>query len=306
MKWRCRSCGTVTEIAAERTMRDDHPPGFEVRLRDGVTVTAVLHRLDYMPGPERGICGACDPIPDAPDELEKVTVEVMQGQMRAAIVRCLPPEPAARVLDVFETQLKWGQSVDHETQETYTAIVRLIGNAVAMLPPHPASVRKSRLVEQVRNVRALLSEELHRHREERDPPPTPPTPAGSRLYQGFADGRVMIVHVDPHGSFTEHGSVPRRLDLRRHSPDGFSWGYSGSGPAQLALAILASHFRLGIVGGGMDPESLAIADERALAIYQRFKNRVISRLPREQAWTLSTQEIDEAVAEIESAPAVHS
>jgi len=23
-----------------------------------------------------------------------------------------------------------------------------------------------------------------------------------------------------------------------HSPDGFSWGYSGSGPAQLALAIL--------------------------------------------------------------------
>ena len=25
---------------------------------------------------------------------------------------------------------------------------------------------------------------------------------------------------------------------RNHSPDGFSWGYCGSGPAQLALAIM--------------------------------------------------------------------
>jgi len=27
-----------------------------------------------------------------------------------------------------------------------------------------------------------------------------------------------------------------RSDLRNHSPNGFEWGYSGSGPAQLALA----------------------------------------------------------------------
>ena len=26
--------------------------------------------------------------------------------------------------------------------------------------------------------------------------------------------------------------------VRNHSPDGFSWGYCGSGPAQLALAIM--------------------------------------------------------------------
>ena len=29
--------------------------------------------------------------------------------------------------------------------------------------------------------------------------------------------------------------------LLNHSPDGFNWGYSGSGPAQLALALLL-HF----------------------------------------------------------------
>lgn len=33
--------------------------------------------------------------------------------------------------------------------------------------------------------------------------------------------------------------LPLRLDLFNHSPDGFEWGYGGSGPAQLALAILA-------------------------------------------------------------------
>jgi hypothetical protein len=27
-------------------------------------------------------------------------------------------------------------------------------------------------------------------------------------------------------------------EYRNHSPDGFNWGYAGSGPAQLALAIM--------------------------------------------------------------------
>lgn len=34
--------------------------------------------------------------------------------------------------------------------------------------------------------------------------------------------------------------LPLRLDLRNHSPSGFNWGYGGSGPAQLALAILVN------------------------------------------------------------------
>src|SRR5262245_12952424 len=36
--------------------------------------------------------------------------------------------------------------------------------------------------------------------------------------------------------------LPLRQEIRNHSPTGFSWGYDGSGPAQLALAILADHF----------------------------------------------------------------
>ncbi|MBI3418195.1 MAG: hypothetical protein HY043_23135 [Verrucomicrobia bacterium] len=70
-----------------------------------------------------------------------------------------------------------------------------------------------------------------------------------------------------------------RFDLRFHSPDGFEWGYGGSGPAQLALALLADH--------------LANA-EQALALYQSFKFKVIAGLPRE-GWTLTSQEIEQAL-----------
>jgi hypothetical protein len=48
-----------------------------------------------------------------------------------------------------------------------------------------------------------------------------------------------------------------------HSPDGFNWGYHGSGPAQLALALLLE-FR---------------GAEFAKKFYQNFKFDVISRLP---------------------------
>jgi len=49
-----------------------------------------------------------------------------------------------------------------------------------------------------------------------------------------------------------------------HSPDGFLWGYCGSGPSQLALAIL-----------------LEVTDkETAIKYYQDFKFDVIAKLPQ--------------------------
>jgi len=49
-----------------------------------------------------------------------------------------------------------------------------------------------------------------------------------------------------------------------HSPDGFSWGYGGSGPAQLALAILLELY----------------GREWAEVNYQGFKWGCIAGLPR--------------------------
>lgn len=45
-----------------------------------------------------------------------------------------------------------------------------------------------------------------------------------------------VWYLDAKGG--EH-PLPARLELFDHSPDGFAWGYGGSGPSQLALAILA-------------------------------------------------------------------
>lgn len=80
--------------------------------------------------------------------------------------------------------------------------------------------------------------------------------------------------------------LPMRLDLRNHSPTGFAWGYWGSGPAQLALALCAH--ALG-------------DDERALRVYQTFKQSVVGALPQGVDWTMSSDDIVRYVEELEAA-----
>lgn len=55
----------------------------------------------------------------------------------------------------------------------------------------------------------------------------------------------------------------RSQKIINHSPDGFAWGYGGSGPAQLALAICLEIF----------PEDFA------RLYYQNFKWLYIASLP---------------------------
>lgn len=64
--------------------------------------------------------------------------------------------------------------------------------------------------------------------------------------------------------------LPLRLELANHSPTGFEWGYRGSGPAQLALAIAAD----------------LVGDERALDVYQAVKDQLIARIDS-PTWTLT-------------------
>ena len=61
------------------------------------------------------------------------------------------------------------------------------------------------------------------------------------------------------------------LAVRNHSPTGPTWGYGGSGPARLALAIL-----------------LAVTDEAtAERFYQRFKWDVIAPIEADR-WALDS------------------
>lgn len=73
-----------------------------------------------------------------------------------------------------------------------------------------------------------------------------------------------------------------RLDLRSHSPTGFEWGYAGSGPSQLALAICA---RL-------------VGDLRAVRVYQTFKETVIAPI-RTPYWRIEATEALAAIERIE-------
>jgi len=55
-------------------------------------------------------------------------------------------------------------------------------------------------------------------------------------------------------------SPEKSLKVRNHSPSGFAWGYGGSGPAQLALAILLEF----------------VDEETAELLYQEFKRAFIA------------------------------
>jgi len=59
--------------------------------------------------------------------------------------------------------------------------------------------------------------------------------------------------------------------IERHSPTGFEWGYGGSGPADLALSLLADY-----LGDAVAAEELKGA----------FKSEIIARLPG-AAWMLT-------------------
>ena len=64
--------------------------------------------------------------------------------------------------------------------------------------------------------------------------------------------------------------LPPRTDLRKHTSLGFDWGNMGSGAAQLSLAILSDF----------------CGDEKALDLYESFKNDIISSLGA-QRWEMN-------------------
>jgi Family of unknown function (DUF6166) len=61
---------------------------------------------------------------------------------------------------------------------------------------------------------------------------------GERLEEG---AEVYVIDHDEADGPGKRYPLALRLEIANHSPDGFEWGYGGSGPAQLALAILADH-----------------------------------------------------------------
>ena len=88
------------------------------------------------------------------------------------------------------------------------------------------------------------------------------------LYEAIAATHKVYVHPkhEPKRELEHHVL---------HSPDGFSWGYSGSGCAELARCILWEHL-------GFEPHA---------ALYQKFREDYIARFRIDQNWILSSEAI---------------
>jgi hypothetical protein len=114
-------------------------------------------------------------------------------------------------------------------------------------------------------------------------------PAGDRdvAYVGYRRRGQAIVEKLP---CQERLTPDRSLELMNHSPSGFEWGYGGSGPAQLALALLLDY----------------TGDEAfALDHYQAFKTEVVSQLDcvrSDGRWRLTASEIDAVLHETPDEP----
>jgi hypothetical protein len=87
------------------------------------------------------------------------------------------------------------------------------------------------------------------------------------------NGKCIVYRLDPPDCTT----LNMALHLRQHSPTGLEWGYRGSGPAQLALAILFD-----VLSDG----------QAALLLYQRFKHETVATLPR-AGWVMDTEWVEE-------------
>lgn len=103
-------------------------------------------------------------------------------------------------------------------------------------------------------------------------------------FEGTADSKNMEWEVSVTNDLGLGQKLPIRLDLANHSPTGFAWGYNGSGPAQLALAILAYQYD----------------DKTAMRYYQSFKERVITQFDKDKNWSLTTKQIEEVVVKIQT------
>jgi hypothetical protein len=91
-------------------------------------------------------------------------------------------------------------------------------------------------------------------------------------FYGFRKPNEAIVFSNENDTIRR---LPLFLDEVNHSPTGFEWGYGGSGPAQLAYAILRK-----------------FADKDfAQVYYQQFKWDIVAKFDKDN-WTLTGEQIE--------------
>jgi Family of unknown function (DUF6166) len=106
-------------------------------------------------------------------------------------------------------------------------------------------------------------------------------------YEGHYDAARDVCYVEVFKPGKSPYPMQERQDIINHSPTGIAWGYGGSGPAQAALGILLDY--LG-------------HEAHARALYQDFKFKVIAKFPPNSEWTLTGQQIENALPDLAHKP----
>lgn len=127
-----------------------------------------------------------------------------------------------------------------------------------------------------------------------------------KLYEGKRVGGVASVTVD-------YRPIDACTDIKNHSPSGLEWGYSGSGCAQTALAIVSDHLEVKkttcTCGYNKTVKPYEVHHEvecemgRRLEIlfrnYQRFKELFVVRFDQ-KGWALREEEVRLCLIELEN------
>jgi hypothetical protein len=107
-------------------------------------------------------------------------------------------------------------------------------------------------------------------------------------------GIVTVRDKGGHSTFLAHHV--------RHSPDGFNWGYGGSGPIELARCLLLDAF--GTTRCPSYPEQCRCGNEWAEANYQGFALDVLSKMEQSEDWKLGQLTVCEWVFDNKVAPTI--
>lgn len=110
-------------------------------------------------------------------------------------------------------------------------------------------------------------------------------------YQGMASGQSgasAVVVRKPGGHSTR-----KLAHHNRHSPDGFAWGYSGSGPADLSRSLLFDAF--GVETCPDTPNPCTCSSPWVDTNYQDFKAEILAKLNQDADWKLEQGKITDWV-----------
>jgi hypothetical protein len=106
--------------------------------------------------------------------------------------------------------------------------------------------------------------------------------------EGRRDERGNVIGVFIVNDLAERPLAMPCDDRGRPDSDGFEWGYSGTGPTALAIALLAHVHDIGACPGqstasALPPQCRVSGAKRSISIVE-LRDHAIARIPRDVTW----------------------